>query len=99
MHNFNIREAACFDEADRAVVYANIGALLKQAGRVAEDAGEKDVLDAFNEMVQEDLPARFLGSFGSKVGLPYRAACLCSICSFFGEMDDAAASFLLGANL
>lgn len=62
LHLFDVRSCACADESDRPMVHANIAVLMDLIGVMptrSENDGEvplEEALDAFNRLVQNELP-------------------------------------------
>jgi len=55
MTNFDVERCDCFCDEDRPKVYKNIVTLMKASGAVPYEAGQRHALDAFNDLVRNEM--------------------------------------------
>jgi hypothetical protein len=73
---FRFSDAACYDEADRAVVQQNIIVFMKHQGHADKYASDADIIHQFEGMIHHDMPTLFAASLG-RVSFPYHiVACV-----------------------
>eukprot|EP00928_Gymnodinium_smaydae_P015348 TRINITY_DN15669_c0_g1_i2.p1 TRINITY_DN15669_c0_g1~~TRINITY_DN15669_c0_g1_i2.p1 ORF type:complete len:587 (+),score=94.80 TRINITY_DN15669_c0_g1_i2:117-1763(+) len=96
MEEFNVREAACFQEDDRALIYANISGFMKDMDLVQDDASEDMALDAFDDMVRSTVPRAVMGTLQRVVGASYRIAVSLSMCWLICGLDRCAGAIVGG---
>mmetsp|Transcript_21198 Transcript_21198/g.72989 ORF Transcript_21198/g.72989 Transcript_21198/m.72989 type:complete len:137 (-) Transcript_21198:17-427(-) len=61
---FNVQNCSCFCESERPVVYSNITALMKAAGKVPKHSTDSDALRTFDCLVRSTLSQAFASAFG-----------------------------------
>merc|ERR1740121_3498038 len=64
MCDFQVQECTCFCEDDRPLVYNNIASLMRDTGKVNDEATVDHCLEVFNKMVRERLPVALIASVG-----------------------------------
>lgn len=71
VQGFSIKSAACAVEADRSLVQKNVVAFMKQTRRTPRTGSDAEAMEAFDQLVCNEVPALLEASFG-RAGIPYR---------------------------
>lgn len=90
---FDIHKTVCFDEADRAQVYGNIIALMKEAQVALPGTSDEETLRIFNQYVRQEAVQALSESLG--YGVSYSTLLLVMLAAFWPLAFDRVGGMIL----